>query len=517
MVVDVYLGGRKDYHRMNFAFVRFFDLIDAKALEDSLQGIKCRDMILQVNISKHRRKKTNLPPRTQSHRTSRHAGPQPIPPQTFGERDTRTFAQVITGNRNKHSHTPEIPIELESNTQMSLWLGKSVLIGEACSFDHISNLHASILASEGTKYLWGLNIAIRFGCSVDAKEYLEDRNRWKDWIKWLIANRFGKVINPFDNINNRRDYSMGKVDVLTSKRRWINEQITIKPDGRTYQIGVVEYTDDWSPFKLVPFDKLEEDSEDESDDDEGVLDTWMQEEDNKEEEGEFRSEDQPVINKTAPIFTDSIINPEPPMTEENNGEEVGEPRVPNSVGSSIKANTNINDPRMEEVVAVYVPQNFIIPLHMCVDLGNKMGEFNSFDTSQEPVHIKTKNVIPKFGDSQNETVQKSNSHLDSNSDRPKVKKRKRDKHGAWSLSITFFTDSLAPHQPVQSIINPIPSHLDRNGKPNYAANEVHLDDSNSCKRLQTTKIGAEIGFQISSDNLITANIVGEIGVQACVQ
>ncbi|CAH1453710.1 unnamed protein product [Lactuca virosa] len=422
-VVDVYLGGRKNYQQMNFAFVRFSDVTDAKALEDSLQGIKCRDMLLQVNISKHQRKKTKLPPPTQNRRTSRHAAPQPISPQTYGERDTRTFAQVITGNRNNQPNTPEIPIELNSNTQMSLWLSKSVLIGEPHSLDHISNLPAWILAIEGTKYLGGLNIAIRFGCSVDAKEYMEDRSRWNEWFKWLV----------------RGDQH----DIKYERTAWLKI------------MGV--------PLKPVPFDKVEEDSEDESDDDEGVSDTWMHEEDNEEEEGEFRPDNQPEVNKSAPAFTDFNINPEPPVMEENNGEEAEEPLVPNSVDASTGANTNIDDPRVEKGVAVDVPQN------TCADLGNKMGEFISSDTSQEQVHIKTKNDIPRFGDfgsakhlipfgcfgpflnnyppvftspiAQNGTTQKSNSYLDSNSGGPKVKKRKKDKHGARSPSITFFTDS----------------------------------------------------------------------------
>lgn len=33
IMLDVYLGGRKDYQRLNFAFVRFKDVVDEKELE----------------------------------------------------------------------------------------------------------------------------------------------------------------------------------------------------------------------------------------------------------------------------------------------------------------------------------------------------------------------------------------------------------------------------------------------------------------------------------------------------
>ncbi|CAH1421758.1 unnamed protein product [Lactuca virosa] len=95
---------------------------------------------------------------------------------------------------------------------------------------------------------------------------------------------------------------MGKVGVLTSQRKWINEEVTIMVYGKKYyNLGVVEYTDDWSPFHPAPFDKVEEESdddkvglsEDESEDEkdvEGIFDTWMGEDNADVEEGEIVQE-----------------------------------------------------------------------------------------------------------------------------------------------------------------------------------------------------------------------------------
>ncbi|CAH1416427.1 unnamed protein product [Lactuca virosa] len=94
-----------------------------------------------------------------------------------------------------------------------------------------------------------------------------------DKSNFSAMGRFGRVINPFDGIRNCRDYSMGKVGVLTSKMTWINEEITIIAGGETITVGVVEYTDDWSPFKPLPFDKVEEESVDEDEKDEAISET----------------------------------------------------------------------------------------------------------------------------------------------------------------------------------------------------------------------------------------------------
>ncbi|KAI3510782.1 hypothetical protein L1887_17919 [Cichorium endivia] len=133
-----------------------------------------------------------------------------------------------------------------------------------------------------------------------------------------IAGKFGKVINPFDTIENRPDYSMGKVGVLTSYNKWINEHVKISCNGVVSYVGVVEYTDDWSPFTPQPFDQVEELDEDdnnsentEEDTEDMISDTWMEDkvgevdEVEEEEEGEFRpdethsrnaQENSPVIN-----------------------------------------------------------------------------------------------------------------------------------------------------------------------------------------------------------------------------
>ncbi|KAI3518074.1 hypothetical protein L1887_06449 [Cichorium endivia] len=258
-------------------------------------------------------------------------------------RDGRSFAEVLTGTKTQ-LFPQSIPIKVD--TGMNSWLKKSVLIGEAHSLNHIATFHIYNKLGVTTKYLGGLNMALEFVHSEDAREYLEDKSRWEFWFKrlkygdeednrfermaWLkiiglplrlwdednfskIAGNFGRVVNPFDGICNRRDLSMGKVGVVTSRRTWINEELQVDAGGKLFKVGVIEYTDDWSPFRECPFDNTvesdDETEEVEDEDSDGISDTWVGMEEEP-EEGEFipsiqanQSDpaDVPAINPVKPV------------------------------------------------------------------------------------------------------------------------------------------------------------------------------------------------------------------------
>lgn len=135
---------------------------------------------------------------------------------------------------------------------------------------------------------------------------------------------------------------MGKLGVLTSAKQWINELITIKTKNRTYEVQVIEYTDDQSSFKPLPFDKVEEDLDDKNDDEDGVSDTWIQEKDNDEEEGEFRLDNPvPESNTTTDTTTTQKCN-------EYRGEIGGGFPIPDSLSVNHKATINAVAPTTVE-------------------------------------------------------------------------------------------------------------------------------------------------------------------------
>ncbi|CAH1437509.1 unnamed protein product [Lactuca virosa] len=106
-----------------------------------------------------------------------------------------------------------------------------------------------------------------------------------------IAGILKKVIYPFNNILNRRGFLIGKVGILTSQRKLINIEVTSMADGMKFNIGVVEYRNDWSPFHPIPFDTVKDDSDEDKDvmvedeEDDGILDTFMMEDKNEVKEG----------------------------------------------------------------------------------------------------------------------------------------------------------------------------------------------------------------------------------------
>ncbi|CAH1422791.1 unnamed protein product [Lactuca virosa] len=54
-VVDVFIPPKKNRNGKHFAFIRFNRVKDELALENALQGIKCNENVLKVNLGKHRR------------------------------------------------------------------------------------------------------------------------------------------------------------------------------------------------------------------------------------------------------------------------------------------------------------------------------------------------------------------------------------------------------------------------------------------------------------------------------
>ncbi|KAI3516020.1 hypothetical protein L1887_14928 [Cichorium endivia] len=68
---------------------------------------------------------------------------------------------------------------------MSKWLKRSILVGEAPSLDHLGTFHLYKKLGVSTKYLGGLFLALEFGFSKDADDYLADNAQWKDWCKCL--------------------------------------------------------------------------------------------------------------------------------------------------------------------------------------------------------------------------------------------------------------------------------------------------------------------------------------------
>lgn len=540
-IFDIYIGGKKNRRKQNFAFIRYAGVIDTHGMELKMNGVRFRGVTLLANLAKYQKERSN---RMQI--SSRKPNVLDAAPKfNFRSRDSRTFAQVAAGVNVAHQGNSP-PIVLNAKTAMSEWTKKTLLIGEALSLDHIANLPEHTFTYENTKYLGGLKLGIKFGSSKEASEFLEDRSRWHEWFKWLtmdmntdvqyerlawlkitgvplrywntnnfskIASKFGKVIIPFESLYDRKDLTMGKVGVITSSKNWINEVVRINVDGTVDGVGVVENTEDWSPFKSCQFEKMEDGSEsegcDNDNEDDGVSETWIPEEDNDLEEGEFRREDEPEtwMNKT------------------NRHDEFGNP--PANVENPKDATVGLNDVIPQEEVNVGCLNESVGMPHVLKDIQTSVFEAGRIRSDPGDVGLDSDpkdiglmdNSSPIRSSSlapNNSKTSNSNSNLSSYSkhccSEPKSKRRKRRRgsrspiNGDASSRVNCLTqnsqDPKSPNGDVQ---------LDLNKEPSLSGSSEGSGETLSNEIIQTVAIGAEVGFQMGVDNPILNEVGGGIG------
>ncbi|CAH1418163.1 unnamed protein product [Lactuca virosa] len=259
-------------------------------------------------------------------------------------RDHRTFADVTRpphmSEKNSVQSVPPAPpgprlIQLQRDAQAYHRLHRTSLIREALTLDHLGHT-PKLLRDNGETdleitYVGGLRVLFLFDGSVDAKDFLNNENRWKEFLKlvnwsdktdmqvervaWIriiglplylwgdrnfasITEWLGKTIAPYEDLSNRVDLSCPKIGILTSRKTRINDELQVSIDGRVLKIGITEFDEDWFPFR---FDKSEDYYETQDEDDEevgeygneeedGISDTYMGNSDDEKEDGEISPE-----------------------------------------------------------------------------------------------------------------------------------------------------------------------------------------------------------------------------------
>ncbi|CAH1436949.1 unnamed protein product [Lactuca virosa] len=137
-------------------------------------------------------------------------------------------------------------------------------------------------------------------------------------------------------------------------------------------IWILPTTDDWSPFKPAPFDKVEE-SEDEEEDYDGISETSIDEEENKPEDGEFR-----------PDSTQAFMAKDPTMEAQTNSGKtkpapVGDSHADEPSGATIDPTVNVvGSPKALESVEIPdftapASQSTISPIVSLMDPNSSFG------------------------------------------------------------------------------------------------------------------------------------------------
>ncbi|KAI3749679.1 hypothetical protein L2E82_20295 [Cichorium intybus] len=142
------------------------------------------------------------------------------------------------------------------------------------------------------KNVGGLNVALCFKNHSMAKEFLEDTDRWIEWFQWMvlgdskdfgddriawvnvmglpmrlwsednlssIIKPFRTIIVPSEDLEPHFNSSVIRVGILTRYRRWLNDEVAVSEGGRHFNIGVVEFERNWSPFSFKSDENCDDD------------------------------------------------------------------------------------------------------------------------------------------------------------------------------------------------------------------------------------------------------------------
>ncbi|KAL4582224.1 hypothetical protein LXL04_006768 [Taraxacum kok-saghyz] len=394
-IVDIYIGGKRDRSGSIFAFVRFANVRDRKALEVAME-----------------RERTHPHPQTTP-------CPPPPPPKTYMHKPhygQKSYVDTVACKKNDEEapNKKKIVVEVKPARAWSGW-GGCILSGEVLNAQLISTI-PMLLKLDGNVsgriyYVGGLKMLIKFIKEKDAEAFLADDSNWNRWFSWLkkgfseesefkritwiniwgvptrfrsdinysrIANPFGKVIETYrtwDAIN----VSTGHVCILTKSIKMINEEVTIKYNDVSYKVGVVDFDRDWSPFdamegehhwfKHPEQEELEGDDETNSENSEDSNDP-LEDQENNEEDDDGVSDTVVVPNTQTLIQEDTLEEGE--IVEETPVETV-KVVFPAIISPTITPVTDIHaDEVMEEVASVPAINN--TPIHevsvVTTDLNN---------------------------------------------------------------------------------------------------------------------------------------------------
>ncbi|CAH1431072.1 unnamed protein product [Lactuca virosa] len=502
------MGTKKGRNGQFYAFIRFQRVNDIANMEKKLNGVRLNGRALAVNLAKYERKE----------------GRKVV--KTYWSR-MQTQQTTMKGNLRDHS-----------------------------SFVEVTN-------------------------PADAKKLMENEERWKEslkWIKWrdqvdlsfervswlrimglplklwstcnfsIIAEKFGKIIDPFDDFHHRIDLSCVKIGIRTDRCDRINEVI-VPADGRNLiKVGLIEFDEDWFPFRFdssedyyesndVSEDKLNGDEED----DEGISDTWMANEEPEIEDGEIVIEtnttDDGYVGSVpknsngragSPSgFVDGImtagVDPAPV-----GGVDEGDLRGQGEVEESETVKPMEDEPVHGELGTLKVNDNpltdhhngggNIVPSDTCsgphssvrIGLQDNSTPVRYFGPFRSCIHVNSYNIVDQFSGhsgSAKKCKRYAQEHMLGGADltNPTI-----------PLSLSTAEFNLAPHRP-RMCSSTTSIDLNRCASKDNQRSEVSDSSSSSHELTKTVEVGNEVGFAINDEDPILKEVMEEAGEKIVAQ
>ncbi|KAI3737932.1 hypothetical protein L2E82_27949 [Cichorium intybus] len=287
----------------------------------------------------------------------------------------------------------------------------------------------------------------------------------------------------------------------------IDEESLVEVDGKLFKIGIIEYDDTWFPLKSELSKELaDEEDYDEEDDEDGISDTMILDDELDVEEGEIleSENDDEVVEETV-LSNNNTSGEQSPVAEpanmhggNHNSHGDGESQY-GELQQSLGENTTLKSPI--KVHSVPIPDNL-----NCSNDGPGFGKkfehlkgcFGPFTFTAGAGHS---------GSLSSHNLEFCGSFI----------KRRRLRMGSGSFNTQVVDLSNVEKFPLQPPPINLQSPIDLNNSPTASHSDPPQDTSDVLPLIpeieRTAEIGRLVGFDIAKDNVILKEFMGEAGDQ----
>lgn len=324
-----------------------------------------------------------------------------------------------------------------------------------------------------------------------------------------IAITFGKVLEITNFHWKRFDLSCGEVCISTRRKKIIDEEVIVTFDNKFYQVGVVEYDRDWTPF-----DKSFKTDQNENEDDfdyngEDVEDKMS---DDDEESGDEKNLDD---DKFPPSVETPVLSVDPPEDGEI-VEESSNFRLPvtSSVAMAGKGIVNCEGALNMEVESSHQDNN---PQQLVTETLNANTNKPTFTKPICQTSFRPASMIPLPGGDEWPILpdQVNGNNPNTTFERGDLLDKRRKIAAPKSIHTSGLTQSLTPISYQKNENTPIDPPksaplFDHNNTTSISEpNATRIgDDSESVSRefSKLIKAGNNVGFQLSKDDPVVMGI-----------
>ncbi|KAK9056699.1 hypothetical protein SSX86_024061 [Deinandra increscens subsp. villosa] len=211
-LADAYVPGRRDRRGKGyfFAFVKYANVKDIPALQDSLSMVKIGNSIVSVNTAKYDRNKMPITykapamPKVVHIPLAAQKGKGPANQQWVRITDGVSFRDKVIGISSASSSPLGEPIKISEDADSigNQW-GDTTLVGEAKDLRNLHVVHVKLKSvlpkGSSLRYAGGLRMYITFGNLRELESFRNNKDVWGEWFSSMMI-RWSRVGMTMDRI-----------------------------------------------------------------------------------------------------------------------------------------------------------------------------------------------------------------------------------------------------------------------------------------------------------------------------